>query len=97
MNDIASAAVSESATRRDHPPSPPGQTEATDQAHDRKAQAMSARTRILLDGPIVPTLLRLTAPNVAFIALQPAISLMETYFIGWLGADALAGVRWCSR
>jgi putative MATE family efflux protein len=50
------------------------------------------RTRLLLDGPIVQTLLRLAAPNVVVMAVQAAVSAGEAYFLGWLGADALAGV-----
>jgi MATE family, multidrug efflux pump len=52
----------------------------------------AARTRHLLEGPIVPTLLRLTAPNVVVLAVQTTINVLEAYFVGWLGTDALAGV-----
>ena len=54
--------------------------------------AVSDRTRRLLDGPIVPTLLRLAAPNVVVMTVQVAVTAGEAYFLGWLGADALAGV-----
>src|SRR5260221_7249883 len=50
------------------------------------------RTRLLLDGPIVATLLRLAAPNVLVMAAQASVGLIETYFIGRLGTAALAGV-----
>jgi putative MATE family efflux protein len=53
---------------------------------------MDARTRMLLEGPIVPTLLRLGAPNVLVMLSQAAVGLIETYFIGKLGTDALAGM-----
>lgn len=53
---------------------------------------MDATTQRLLDGPIVPTLLALAAPNVVMLVAQVAISVLEAYFVGWLGADALAGV-----
>src|SRR4029434_4009249 len=53
---------------------------------------MDPRTRMLLEGPIAPTLLRLAAPNVLTLAAQTAAGLIETYFIGKLGTDALAGV-----
>jgi putative MATE family efflux protein len=56
------------------------------------APAMDARTRMLLEGPIVPTLLRLGAPNVLVMLSQAAVGLIETYFIGKLGTDALAGM-----
>ena len=51
-----------------------------------------ARTRVLLDAPIAATLLRLAAPNVLVMIVQASVGLIETYFIGWLGTDALAGV-----
>ena len=53
---------------------------------------MDATTRRLLEGPIAPTLLALAAPNVVMLVAQVAISVLEAYFVGWLGADALAGV-----
>ena len=53
---------------------------------------MDPRTRQLLEGPIAPTLLRLAAPNLLLTLVQASIGLVETYFIGKLGTDALAGV-----
>ena len=53
---------------------------------------MDPRTRMLLEAPIAPTLLRLAAPNVLVLVAQAAAGLIETYFIGKLGTDALAGV-----
>ena len=53
---------------------------------------MNARTRMLLEGPIVPTILRLGAPNVLVMVSQAAAGLIETYFVGKLGTDALAGM-----
>src|SRR5262245_24724903 len=53
---------------------------------------MDTRTRRLLEGPIAPTILALAAPNVVMLVAQVAISVLEAYFVGWLGADALAGV-----
>ncbi|MDM0011805.1 MATE family efflux transporter [Variovorax sp. J22P168] len=50
------------------------------------------RTRRLLEAPIVPTLLRLAAPNVLVMVAQAAVGLIETYFVGKLGTDALAGM-----
>jgi putative MATE family efflux protein len=54
--------------------------------------SVSARTQLLLDGPVLPVLLRLAWPNVAVMIAQAAVGLIETYFVGWLGTDALAGV-----
>jgi len=53
---------------------------------------MEPVTRRLLEGPIAPTLLALAAPNVVMLVAQVAITVLEAYFVGWLGADALAGV-----
>jgi Na+-driven multidrug efflux pump len=50
------------------------------------------RTRHLIEAPITPTLLRLAAPNVLVMAVQASVGLVETYFVGKLGTDALAGV-----
>src|SRR5436190_21443331 len=51
-----------------------------------------SRTRLLLEGPIVGTLLRLATPNVLVMFVQAAVGLIETYFVAKLGTDALAGV-----
>ena len=53
---------------------------------------VAPRTRLLLEAPILPTLLRLAAPNVAVLVLQSAVSVADAYFVAALGADALAGV-----
>ena len=50
------------------------------------------RTRVLLEAPIAATLLRLAAPNMLVMLAQAAVGLIETYFVGRLGTDALAGV-----
>jgi putative MATE family efflux protein len=54
--------------------------------------ALDPRTRQLLEAPIVPTLLRLGAPNVLIMLAQASVGLIETYFVGKLGTDALAGM-----
>ena len=56
------------------------------------SQELDPRTRRLLEAPIVPTLLRLAAPNVLVMVAQAAVGLIETYFVGKLGLDALAGM-----
>jgi putative MATE family efflux protein len=61
-------------------------------AHDPHAPRLDARTRALLDGPILSTLVRLAAPNVLVMFIQASVGLVETYFVGKLGTDALAGV-----
>ena len=51
-----------------------------------------SRTRLLREGPIVGTLLRLATPNVLVLFVQASVGLIETYFVAKLGTDALAGV-----
>lgn len=59
---------------------------------DSAVPALDARTRALLEAPIVPTLLRMAAPNMVVMVSQAAVGLIETYFIGRLGTEALAGM-----
>jgi putative MATE family efflux protein len=54
--------------------------------------ALAPRTRRLLEGSIPAALVRLAAPNVVVILVQAGVATMEAYFVGWLGAEALAGV-----
>ena len=54
--------------------------------------ALSPRTRLLLEGPVARTLLRLAAPNVLVMVLQATVSTLDGVFVGWIGSDALAGV-----
>ncbi|HVY05532.1 MAG TPA: MATE family efflux transporter [Burkholderiales bacterium] len=53
---------------------------------------MNPRTRMLLEGSIVPTLLRMAWPNVLVMLAQAATGLIETWFVSRLGTDALAGM-----
>src|SRR5262245_21223368 len=57
-----------------------------------KAFAMDPRTRMLLEAPVGPTILRLALPNVAVMVVQASIGLIESYFISKLVLDALTGV-----
>src|SRR5260370_836861 len=50
-----------------------------------------SRTERLLAAPVLPTLLRLAAPNLVVILAQAAANFMESYFLGRLGTEALAG------
>jgi putative MATE family efflux protein len=57
------------------------------------ATAAAARTTLLLEGPIVPTLLRIAAPNlVVNIILIAVTASVDAHFVGRLGLDALAGL-----
>jgi len=61
-------------------------------AEARKTPRFDTRTRVLLEGPIVRTLLRLATPNVLVMFVQASVGLIETYFVAKLGTYALAGV-----
>ena len=52
----------------------------------------NARTAALLNGAIIPTLLRLSWPNVLVMLAQASTGLIETWWISRLGTDALAGM-----
>ena len=60
--------------------------------NDADGPGFDPRTRMLLEGPIVSTLLRLATPNVLVMFVQASVGLIETYFVARLGTDALAGV-----
>src|SRR6516164_4055572 len=57
-----------------------------------RAVTLTPQARRLLEGPVVPTLLRLAAPTVALMLLQGVIASAEAAFVGRLGSHALAGV-----
>ena len=46
----------------------------------------------VLSGPILPTLLRLAVPTTLVLVAQTLVGVVETYFVGFLGTEALAGV-----
>src|ERR1700752_3968604 len=56
------------------------------------ATQVDPRTRELLRGAIVPTLLRLAWPNVLVMLAQASTGLIETWWVSHLGTDALAGM-----
>lgn len=45
-----------------------------------------------LEGPILPSLLKLAAPTILVMAVQSLLTLIEVYFVSSLGTDAVAGV-----
>jgi putative MATE family efflux protein len=57
-----------------------------------RAGALSPQARRLLEGPVLPTLLRLAAPTAALMLLQGVIAAGQAAFVGRLGPAALAGV-----
>ena len=61
------------------------------QARHRSIQ-LAPRTRVLLTGPVLPTLLRLSAPNLAEAAARITFLTADAAFVSWLGSSALAAV-----
>ena len=53
---------------------------------------IDSRTRMLLENPIAPTILRLALPNATVMTVQILIGLVEVYFVSRTGIDGLAGV-----
>src|SRR5262245_13983832 len=53
----------------------------------------ASRTRLLLEGPIVSTLLRLAAPNIVVnVVLIAVTATVDAHFVGQIGPSALAGI-----
>src|ERR1700743_3751114 len=46
----------------------------------------------MLNGAILPTLLRLALPTIVVLVAQTAVNVAEAYYVVFLGTDALAGV-----
>jgi MATE family, multidrug efflux pump len=53
---------------------------------------LSPRTLTLLHGRILPTLLRMSWPNIAVMLAQASTGLIETWWLSHLGTDALTGM-----
>src|SRR5262249_18950334 len=81
---------------------PSGQELAMNNGSGSIAQAVTAtpslkpsapRTRLLLEGPIVRTLLQLAAPNVVVnVVLIAVTATVDAHFVGQIGLSALAGI-----
>jgi hypothetical protein len=57
------------------------------------AKAFDPRTRVLLEGPITATLLKLAAPNVLVMVAQTSVGLIETYSSASSGLMCLPASR----
>jgi putative MATE family efflux protein len=55
------------------------------------ARPVATRTKLLLEGPILATLLRLAAPNVLNLLAFVGVITFDGFFLGRIGTDALAG------
>lgn len=56
------------------------------------ARPIASRTKMLLEAPILPSLLRLSAPNVLNLLAIAGLIMFDGLFVGRLGPDALAGI-----
>src|SRR5258705_5604486 len=65
--------------------------EANRQPGDQPAD-LDSHSRMLLEKPIAPTIMRLAIPNATVMAVYILIALLEVYFVSRLGVDSLAGV-----
>ena len=58
----------------------------------RSGTTLSPRTERFLSAPVLPTILRLSAPGLLLVAFQTMVSIGDTYFVGRLGTVPLAGL-----
>ena len=65
-----------------------GEVESIPPGAERKVRARMA----MLEGPILPVLTRLALPTIGVMVAQTMVGIAETYYLGFLGTDALAGV-----
>lgn len=56
------------------------------------SEDLAPRTRLLLGAPVLPMLLRLSAPNLAEALARVTFLTADAVFVSWLGGDALAAV-----
>src|SRR5258705_1427743 len=55
------------------------------------SRAPATRTKLLLEGPILSTLLRLAAPNILNLLAFVGVIVFDGFFLGRIGTNALAG------
>jgi putative MATE family efflux protein len=67
-------------------------TTLTSQSLSPGNQATKVKQMAMLDGPILPALLKLALPTVVVLVVQTLVGVAETYFVSFLGTEALAGV-----
>ena len=65
---------------------------ATLSALPQPSLTQEARMRVLLEGPIFSTLVRLAAPNVLNLIALAVLVTADGVYVSWLGSEALAGV-----
>jgi Na+-driven multidrug efflux pump len=60
-------------------------------APNRNQGRNQARATMILTAPVLPTILALAAPNLVVMLAQAVANLLESYYVGLIGVDALAG------
>ena len=63
-----------------------------DQVMAPRMPPASPRVRAMLQDPILPTILRMSWPNMLMMLAQASTGLIEMWFLAKLGTDVLAGV-----
>ncbi|MEH2531981.1 Na+-driven multidrug efflux pump [Bradyrhizobium sp. AZCC 1588] len=58
----------------------------------KENEAARVKQRSMLEGPVLPTLLTLALPTLVVMVVQTLVGVAETYFVSFLGTEALAGV-----
>jgi putative MATE family efflux protein len=58
---------------------------------ETNAPAAADRQGMMLQGPILPALVKLALPTTIVLLVQALVGVIETYFVSFLGADALTG------
>lgn len=69
----------------------PAMTPAITDAGGSAPSRAARRRQLILHGPVLVTLLHLAAPNLVVILAQAAANFLESYYVGLIGLDALAG------
>lgn len=60
--------------------------------------AVAARTRLLLEGPIVPTMLRIATPNLAVNVILIAVTAsVDAHFVAISDSTRWPASPWCFR
>src|SRR5579872_22955 len=69
----------------------PATAMAAPAAASAATRPVAARTKLLLEGPVFTTLLRLAAPNVLNLVAFVGVIIFDGFFLGKIGTSALAG------
>jgi putative MATE family efflux protein len=69
----------------------PASSPSSQAAKPAPPHSAAARSKLLLEGPIFPTLLRLSAPNVLNLLAFAGVITFDGFFLGRIGTNALAG------